>query len=104
MTHKLLDLVKVQKSQIHGKGLFAKQDIAKGTIIGKVAGHTCSTDGPHVLWFNDQQQAFKVTNEMKYINHNKQANVAYYDDLTVVALKNIKAENELFHDYGDEWD
>ena len=34
----------------------------------------------------------------------KQPNVAYYDDLTVVTLKAVKAGAELLHDYGDEWE
>lgn len=101
---KLSSLVESKKSALHGNGLFAKQDIKKNTIIGKLEGKSVKKDGPHVLWMNDGNDKFQVTNELRFINHNKQANVAYYDDFTVVALKNIKAGTELVHDYGDDWD
>ena len=42
--------------------------------------------------------------DFKYINHSRTPNVAYYDDLTVVALKAIKAGEELLHDYGEEFE
>jgi len=96
--------VEVKESPIHGKGLFAKQDIPKDTVIGQIEGHFCEKDGPHVLWMNEGQDKFKVTNNLKFINHNKLPNVAYYDDFTVVALKRIKKGEELLHNYGDDWD
>jgi SET domain-containing protein len=104
MTERLSNLVVVKTSDIHGKGLFAKCAIKKDALIGKLEGKPCKIDGPHVLWMNDGKDKFKVTNDLKYINHNKKANVAYYDDFTVVAIKNIKAGDELVHDYGDGWD
>lgn len=105
MTNKsnLLELVEVKDSTLHGQGLFAKADIKKDTIIGKLEGKAVKRDGPHVLWMNDGEDKFKVENELKFINHNKTPNVAYYDDFTVVALKNIKKGTELVHDYGDDW-
>lgn len=104
MPHKLTDLVEVKNSSIHGKGLFAKQSIKKNTVIGTLEGKPCQNDGPHVLWMNDGKDKFKVSNDLKYINHSKQANVAYYDDFTVMALKNIKSGQELLHDYGEGWE
>ena len=57
-----------------------------------------------MLWLDDEgEERYRVLCDLRFINHNKRANVAYYDDLTVVALKNIKAGDELFHDYGEEW-
>ncbi len=103
MKHILLELVWVQDSGIHGKGLFAKNAIKKGTVIGTLEGKPVSKDGPHVLWMNDGQDKFKVENELKYINHSKQPNVAYYDDFTVVALSHIPTGQELLHNYGDDW-
>jgi SET domain-containing protein len=104
MSQNIAQWVEVKESGIHGKGLFAKTAIKKGTVIGRLEGKVVKKDGPHVLWMNDGQQLFQVQNELKYINHNKQPNVAYYDDYTVVALKSIKAGSELVHDYGDDWD
>jgi SET domain-containing protein len=104
MTKILSEFIEVKTSDIHGKGLFAKCAIKKDTIIGKLEGKPCKTDGPHVLWMNEGKDKFKVTNDLKYINHNKKANVAYYDDFTVVAIRNIKPSEELVHDYGDDWE
>lgn len=104
MTIDLKDLVEVRDSDIHGKGLFAKIAIKKDTVVGVLEGKVVKSDGPHVLWMNDGKDLFQVQNDLKYINHHKTPNVAYYDDYTVVALKNIKAGSELLHDYGDDWD
>jgi SET domain-containing protein len=102
--HTLLDLVFVKDSTVHGKGLFAKVAIKKGSVIGTLEGKSVQNDGLHVLWMNDGTEKFKVTNELKFINHHKKPNVVYYDDYTVVALKKITADSELLHDYGDDWD
>lgn len=104
MSTDLNDLVEVRESDIHGKGLFAKVTIKKDTVVGVLEGKKVKSDGPHVLWMNDGQDLFRVSNDLKFINHNKKPNVAYYDDYTVVALKTIKAGTELVHDYGDDWE
>jgi SET domain-containing protein len=104
MNTPLSDLAEVKDSAVHGKGLFAKCAIKKGALVGTLEGKPCQKDGIHVLWMNDGQDKFKVTNDLKYINHNKKANVAYYDDFTVMAIKNIKLGDELLHDYGDGWE
>ena len=104
MNEQLSELVEVKDSALHGKGLFAKCPIKKNTLIGTLEGKPCTKDGPHVLWMNDGQDKFKVSNDLKFINHHKKANVAYYDDFTVMAIKHIKTGEELLHDYGDGWD
>lgn len=94
----------VKKSKIHGMGLFAKKDIAKGQILGKVEGMRTKRDGPHVLWMGENQLGFRVRCKLKYINHSAEPNACYYDDLTVVALRKIKKDEEITHYYGDEWE
>ena len=98
------DWVYAKDSAIHGKGLFAKRDITAGQVLGKVKGKLSNKDGPYVLWLDDMKQGFKVNCILKYINHAAKPNAAYYDDLTVVALKNIKKDQEITHDYGVDWD
>jgi len=93
---------KVGKSQVHGKGLFATQDILAGTQLGVCKTRKVDEAGWHTLTLADGR-LFDVTCSLKYINHSKQANVSYYDDFTVVALTDISAGAELLHDYGDEW-
>ena len=104
MSKELKAITQVKDSDLHGKGLFAAVNIQKNTIIGTLEGKTVNTDGLHVLWMNDGQDKFKVENDLKYINHSKQANVAYYDDFTVVALSDISQGQELLHNYGDDWE
>lgn len=103
MNKLLKQLTEVKNSKLHGSGLFSKKDIKKDTVIGTLQGATVTEDGPHVLWMNDGQDKFKVENQLKYINHSKQPNVAYYDDFTVVALCDITAGVELLHNYGEDW-
>ena len=93
----------VSDSKIHGKGLFASTDISKDTIIGTLEGKPCKRDGTHVIWLSETQ-AFKVSCNFKYINHADKPNACYYDDLSVVALRDIKAHEEITHDYGNaDW-
>jgi hypothetical protein len=40
---------------------------------------------------------------LRFINHSKKPNVAYLDNLSVVALRKIRPGDELTHNYGDEW-
>jgi len=92
----------VRPSKTHGLGLFAVKSIAHGEVIGTVEGEPTHEDGEHVLWLTPKS-AIRVQNELKYINHSHYPNVAYYDDLTVVALRDIAKDEELTHDYGEEW-
>jgi len=94
--------VYVDDSGIHGCGLFAKQKIKKGEVIGEIKRKRAKKDGPHVLWVSENE-GYKVDGPLKYINHSTKPNAAYFDDLTVVALKDIKKDTEITHNYGDEW-
>ncbi|MCG8315787.1 MAG: SET domain-containing protein-lysine N-methyltransferase [Pseudomonadales bacterium] len=99
--------VYVGESAIHGKGLFAAKKIKEGDLLGVLDCKAVKKDGPHVLWVDEGKKGtkkYKVMCDFKYINHSSKPNVAYYDDLTVVALKDIKANEELTHHYGDEWE
>ena len=92
----------VKDSGIHGKGLFALCDIEDGETIGVIKYNPVNEDGPYVLWI-DTDTGILVDCDLKYINHSKQPNACYCEDLHVVALKDIKAGEEITHDYGDDW-
>jgi len=94
--------LKVKTSAIHGKGLFARKRIARGSLLGYCKTKPAQNQGPHVLTLATGEQV-KVTCKFRYINHSKDPNVAYYDDLSVVALREIEGGEELTHDYGKEW-
>lgn len=90
----------VDDSGIHGRGLFAKSRISKGELIGKISPKRAKNNGPYVLWVSEEE-GYRVDGPLKYINHSSKPNAAYFDDLTVVALRNIKQGEEITHDYGD---
>ncbi|TGD73489.1 SET domain-containing protein-lysine N-methyltransferase [Mangrovimicrobium sediminis] len=92
----------VKKSKIHGKGLYTGIALKKGTLLGRCDSKLVKKPTPYTLWLTDDKLA-DVTCKLKYINHHKSPNVAYYDDLSVVALRDIKAGEELTHDYGEDW-
>ena len=94
--------LKVQKSKIHGKGLFATEAIAEGTKLGYCKSKSVRKQGPYVLTLGTDKTV-KITCRFKYINHSATPNVAYYDDLSVVALTDIDIGDELTHNYGEEW-
>lgn len=93
--------LKVADSPIHGRGLFATRKISKGSIIGYCRTRKTLSPGDYTLWLD--KGPVDVTCRLKYINHHHKPNVAYYDDLSVVALKTIKPGDELLHDYGEDW-
>jgi len=92
----------VDDSPIHGKGLFARTDIPSGAVIGIVRGVPATEDGEHVLW-TDADRGLLVQCNMRYINHSATPNAAYYDSLEVMALRDIRAGEEITHDYGAGW-
>jgi SET domain-containing protein len=98
------DLVYVDKSPVHGKGLFARKAIPKGTELGLCKTKKAKKDGPYVLFLEDVGERRRVMCDLRFINHGKKPNVAYYDDLTVETLKKVKKGEELLHDYGDDWE
>jgi len=92
----------VKNSSIHGKGLFATQEIQKDEIIGAFQYRKAKKDGPYVLWLSEEH-GYTVLDDFKYINHSNHANAAYYDDFTVVAIKTIQLGDEITHYYGEDW-
>jgi len=92
----------VKESGIHGKGLFATQKILRGDLIGIIEYKPVTEDGPYVLWL-DTETGILVDSDLKYINHNAKPNACYCEDLEVVALRDIKKDEEITHDYGDDW-
>ena len=107
MAKRKTNKVYVADSGIHGKGLFAAKKIKEGDMLGVLTCKKTKKEGPHVLWVENgknKYDLYKVTCDFKYINHSSKPNVAYYDDLTVVALRDIKPDEELTHYYGEDWD
>lgn len=96
----------VKSSRIHGYGLFATRKIAKGELIGWYCGVRTRKDGMHVLWVEEDDEKFGLdgVNELRYLNHSKRANAAFWGD-ELYALKAIAKGGEITFNYdGHDWD
>ena len=94
----MIPSVYVAPSPIHGLGLFAAERIETDSVIGWLRGRPCVEDGSYVLWVAENR-AIEVLCDLRYINHSEQPNACYYDDLSVIALCDIEAGDEITHNY-----
>ena len=103
----------VRESKIHGRGLFATTDIAKNEIVAVKGGHIISSEelreitprlGPVEIQIDDHLFIAPVTEEeressMLYSNHSCDANLGIRGEITFVAMRDIRADEELTHDW-----
>ena len=102
---RLSDLVVVRESPIHGKGVFAKESIGEGTVIGVYEGLEVERDGIYVLWVERDDGSFygiEGRNELRYLNHSSSPN-ADFDDEELSAVRAIAPGDEITLHYGDAW-
>jgi SET domain-containing protein len=111
--------IRVRKSGVHGKGVFALVDIPKGEVIIEYVGEIISaqeaedrhphdpSDPNHTFYFqiNDDKvlDALHGGNSSRWINHSCAPNCApkvTKDRVFIKAKKNITAGEELNYDYG----
>ena len=96
----------VADSDIHGRGLFARDDIPAGTRIGHYESVKTHQNGMHVLWVEAGEQddwvGYAGTNELRFLNHESRPN-GEMDGLNLYALRDIMAYEEITFDYGEEW-
>lgn len=111
--------IQTRRSAIHGKGVFAVQDIAEGQVLAEYTGERIawrqaqerhphdSAQPTHTFYFHiDDRQVIDGKfggNASRWINHSCQPN-CYADArdgrIFITALRNIKAGEELNYDYG----
>lgn len=100
------ELCSVADSPVHGRGLFARADIAAGTWIGHYDSIETSENGMHVLWVDGEEPGewlgFDGTNELRFLNHNDDPN-AEMSELALYAIRDIKKDEEITFYYGDEF-
>lgn len=100
-------------SKIQGLGIFAIEDIAKHEIVLVKAGHILtlkevkSLNSPlhPELQIGDDlfvcpSKELEIEDSMAHINHSCDPNVGMRGDIVSVAMRNIKAGEELVIDYG----
>jgi uncharacterized protein len=104
----------VRESKIHGRGLFAAADLAKDEIVAVKGGHIVDRKtlrekisprlGPVEIQIADDLFITPVTNEerefsMLYSNHSCKPNLGVFGEITFVAMRDIRAGEELTHDW-----
>jgi len=104
----------VRESKIHGRGLFATADIAKNEVVAVKGGHIISRKqlrgkvtprlGPVEIQIGEDLFIAPVTEDeregsMLYSNHSCDANIGMRGEITFVAMRDIRAREELTHDW-----
>lgn len=103
----------VRASPIHGRGLFATAHIARDQVVAVKGGHIISRAqlreltpqlGPVEIQIGDDLFIAPVTAEeregsMLYSNHSCDANLGMRGEITLVAMRDIAAGEELTHDW-----
>jgi SET domain-containing protein len=104
----------VRESPIHGRGLFAVANIDKGEIVVVKGGRIVDREtlrreitprlGPVEIQIGDNLFIAPVTAEerelsMLYSNHSCDANLGLRGEITFVAMRDIRAGEELTHDW-----
>jgi SET domain-containing protein len=104
----------VSGSKIHGRGLFAKADIAKGEIVAVKGGYIVDREtlrneiaprlGPVEIQIDRDLFIAPVTDDerelsMLYTNHSCEPNIGLRGEITFVAMRDIAAGEELTHDW-----
>lgn len=111
------DQIYVRESGIHGLGMFVSVDIPKDAIIMPITGEMITGDecerredeenNVYIFWHSDDYYLDTNKSEkIKFINHNCNYNCDVDEDengnLILIAVKDIKAGEELTIDYGYE--
>lgn len=106
-----LPQVEVLNSPIHGKGLFAAEDIPAGLYIGLYEGEPTLENGTYVLWVEQEEgglledgrhwMGYDGTADLRYLNHANPPNCEM-DGQELYASRDIASGEELTIDYG-EW-
>jgi SET domain-containing protein len=104
----------VRESKIHGRGLFARTDIAKDEIVAVKGGHVIDRKtlrekvtprlGPVEIQIDDDLFIAPVTDDerelsMLYLNHSCDPNLGIRGEITFVAMLDIRSGEELTHDW-----
>jgi SET domain-containing protein len=103
----------VRASPIHGRGLFAREDIFKGEIVAIKGGHVFDRQmlsrlspvlGPAEIQIADDLYIGPTTTEeressMIFSNHSCDPNLGVEGQIVFVAMRDIEADEELTHDW-----
>src|SRR5438874_5998649 len=103
-----------RESKIHGRGLFATADISKDEIVAVKGGHIVDRKrlrgkisprlGPVEIQIDEDLFIAPVSDKerelsMLYLNHSCDPNLGVRGEITFVAMRDIRAGEELTHDW-----
>lgn len=98
----------IQKSSIHGMGLFSRREIPEGLFLGIAMIKKSSPNNyqEHLIdgYGNSSEDEWLRVIGARFINHSKLANIILkYDEDHVIAYaaKHIEAGEEIFADYAE---
>lgn len=104
----------VRESEIHGRGLFATTDIARDEVVAVKGGYIVNREtlrreitprlGPVEIQIDEDLFITPASPEeressMLYSNHSCDANLGMRGEITFVAMRDIRAGEELTHDW-----
>ena len=111
--------IQTRRSGVHGKGVFAVQNLAEGEVLIEYVGQIINwkealrrhphdpSDPNHTFYFHiDEDRVIDAKyggNSSRWINHSCAPNCEADEDdgrVFIKALRNILAGEELFYDYG----
>jgi hypothetical protein len=94
----------VDKSSIHGKGVFARVPIHAGSYLGTYNGPVTKDNDTYVLWVEEKKGRWvgrNGRNLLRYLNHSRRPS-AEFDGFDLYALRDIPAGSEITFDYGED--
>ena len=108
--------IEVRDNTLSGRGVVALENIAKDEIVAIKSGHIVNAEqlakisvevGDYALQIDDDFYLSpgcpeEVDDMTVFINHSCDPNVGFRGQVTYVAMRDIKAGEELFHDYSME--
>jgi len=103
----------VRESQIHGKGLFAKQAIVSGEVVAVKGGYILTKEqwadleeklGPAEIQISEELFIAPTEGEhrdgcMLFTNHSCDPNIAIEGQIIFIAMRDIAPNEELTHDW-----
>ena len=105
--------VEIKDSPIEGKGVFAKQDVDPGELIGVYEGplvwKSDDMEDPYVLWLADEAgrwYGINAQNDMRYLNHEGEFPNAVLTENGpyIYCARPIKKGEEITISYSDDTD
>lgn len=109
-----MNKVYIKKSKIKGNGLFAKNKIRKGELVGTVKGplipnneDSCKKYGEDYIHPISLTKAVLNQDITKYTNHSCEPNCGLKNGIKLVAMRGIKKDEEITIDYDTldyEWE